>query len=92
MASFREFWRRLLRAFRAHQPHVGPTWVEPGNAVTRAIYDGSSFVTMATWDDPQRTFTPAPPVPLAETAVSQPSGPDAAAAEPATPTRRETAA
>ncbi len=50
MATFEDLWHKLLRAFRLNA-FAGPTWVEPSNAVTRAIYEGSAFVTMPSWEE-----------------------------------------
>lgn len=85
MASLRELWLKLLRAVGAGKPRA-PHWVEPSNAVTRAIRGGQPLVTMATWDEPSATFVPAPPAPPEPEAAEHP------AAEAGTPKRPGVAA
>ncbi|MEX0781314.1 MAG: hypothetical protein WD557_01600 [Dehalococcoidia bacterium] len=87
MASLRNFWHRLLRAVRLGG-HSGPHWVEPSNAVTRAIYEGDSFVTMATFEQPAPAFVPAAPAPVAAAIPAA----EHAAEETAAPKRPEVAA
>ncbi len=86
MASLKTLWLKLLHAFGAGRPRH-PHWVEPANAVTRAIGEGRPLVTMATWEEPRAPFVPAPPVSVAEPDAT----PEHAAAETA-PKRPEVAA
>lgn len=67
MAALPNLWNKLLRAFGVER--LRPHWVEPGNAITRAIAGGARFRTMDSWDD-----EPASParVAAAETAASAP--------------------
>ena len=87
MATLREFWARLLRAVGMRGQRA-PRWVEPSNTVTRAIYEGRALVTMATWEDSQRTFVPAPPAPI----EAAPEAPERAAGDEASPKRPGVAA
>jgi hypothetical protein len=89
MASMVDFWRKLLRAVGIRSR--GPHWVEPSNAVTRAIYQDAPLVTMATWDEAEAPFVPAPPAPV-ESAPVAPAPAREPAAEEAAPKRPGVAA
>jgi hypothetical protein len=83
MASLVNFWRKMLRAAGIGRER-SPRWVEPGNAITRAIARGQAFTTMATWEEAQAPFVPAPPAPMeAQVAAAAPTV--APAAEQAAP-------
>ena len=69
MATFRDFWHKLLRAF-GMGALVGPDWVRPSNAITRALDHGATFVTMSTWDEPSA----APPLPVGSPEVASTAG------------------
>ena len=88
MATFRDFWHRLLRAV-GMGALAGPDWVEPSNAITRAIDRGSTFVMMTSWEE--QAFTPAPPAPMS-TAVSEPVQSEMPGAETEAPARKGVAA
>lgn len=49
MPSPRSLWRRLVRAL-SRQSH-GSRWVEPSNAITRAIYSGAPLATLEAWPE-----------------------------------------
>lgn len=49
MATFHNLWRKLLHALGVQR--LRSHWVEPGNAVTRAVIDGRPLMTMDSWPE-----------------------------------------
>ena len=80
MDRLKSLWRKFSRPLGLGKPRR-PYWVEPANAVTRAIDEGRPLFTMATLDQPvaspSSAFVPAPPAPIAEEHDDAPGEPTA---------------